>query len=189
MRKTIVATLLALSLCPITNGSDINRVRKYIGDHGQSNAVYMVDFGLRDDSDGKGSYIDLWTYTNIAKPTIAQCPSDEVSDAWASMMAQYNKTMTMKVVDNKFLSMCDILTGGTNHAKLGFAELGVIIEGMTNQNEMVMVTLQLLTIDAQAKREGGLLWWDDCAWHPEAVMYMMAAPKKVKGKNPVGGAK
>jgi len=82
MRKTIVATLLALSLCPITNGSDINRVRKYIGDHGQSNAVYMVDFGLRDDSDGKGSYIDLWTYTNIAKPTIAQCPSDEVSDAW-----------------------------------------------------------------------------------------------------------
>lgn len=175
--------MLVLLLIPIAGqATDQNRVRKYLADRGVSNAVANVDFVLRNDQDGRGWYIDTWLYPEISKPTLAQCPSDAESDAWVEMMDQYNKPVVLKVVENRFLNMCDTLTGGTNHVRLGFAELGVIIEGMTNQNELVMCALQLLTIDAQAKREGGLLWWDTCTWHPEVVGYMLprTAPTHAK---------
>jgi hypothetical protein len=177
--KIHLAAFIILALPALmASGTDANRVRKYLADRGESNAVVNVNFTVRNDMDGNGPYVDGWGYPGIAKPTLAQCPSDEESDAWAGMMAQREKTVVMKVVENRFLGMCDELTGGTNHVKLGFAELQGIIELIPDTNAVVMVTLQLLSIDAQAKREGGLLWWDGCAWHPEAVPYMLAPPKR-----------
>ena len=32
-----------------------------------------------------------------------------------------------------------------------------------------MATKPQLTVDAEAKREGGLQWWDDARFHPEIV--------------------
>lgn len=104
MRKTAVAVLLALCVTGIAHGSDINRVKKYLWDNGQSNAVFMVDFNLRDDSDGKGVYIDGWAYTNIAKPKLSDCPSDAVAEAWALAKWQTDKPVMLKIVENVYVS-------------------------------------------------------------------------------------
>jgi hypothetical protein len=80
-----------------------------------------------------------------------------------------------------------MLTASTNHTKLGFETLEVIINSMTNEQQKIVVTLQLLATDSQAKREGGNLWWDDCVWHPELLLQVQkpavtnAVPIKKEG--------
>jgi hypothetical protein len=66
--------------------------------------------------------------------------------------------------------MCDQFIGSTAHTKLGFDTLNIIIEQIADPNVKAMAAIQLLAIDAEAKREGGNLWWDDCAWHPEVAV-------------------
>ena len=69
-------------------------------------------------------------------------------------------------LQNQYLTLCDQLTGGTNHVKLGFAELEAIVKGMmaTDPNTAVALSLQLLTLNAALVREGGINWWDNCEW-------------------------
>jgi len=73
--------------------------------------------------------------------------------------------------ENAYLTMCDQLTGGTEHVKLGFAELQTIITNMQATDPMTAMTLalQLLTLNAALVRCGGTLWWDNCTWHPEVA--------------------
>lgn len=80
---------------------------------------------------------------------------------------QAAKPVALKAIENQFLAICEQLSG--SRAKMGFAELQECIESLmaTNQNAAVVLSLRLLTIDAAGKREGGLAWWDDIAWHPE----------------------
>lgn len=68
-------------------------------------------------------------------------------------------------LQNQYMTLCGQLTGQAP-CKLGFAELQAIITGMQTTNpEMAMgLALQLLTLDAALKREGGLQWWDNCVW-------------------------
>lgn len=68
-------------------------------------------------------------------------------------------------LQNQYMTLCGQLTGQAP-CKLGFAELQSIITGMQSTNpEMAMgLALQLLTLDAALKREGGLKWWDACKW-------------------------
>lgn len=100
----------------------------------------------------------------------AQADLDEAArKAQEEAQRQLGKPLRLKIVENTFLSICDTLTGQTSHVKLGFDTLNTIISGITDPNTKVLVSLQLLSIDAEAKREGGLLWWDDCTWHPEIV--------------------
>lgn len=72
---------------------------------------------------------------------------------------------TRYTLQNQYMTMCGQLTGQAP-CKLGFAELQAIITGMQTTNpEMAMgLALQLLTLDAALKREGGLQWWDSCSW-------------------------
>ena len=69
-------------------------------------------------------------------------------------------------LQNRYLQMCDQLTGGTAHVKLGFAELEAVIKGLmaTDPQTAMVLSVELLTLDAALKREGGLQWWDNCVW-------------------------
>ena len=96
-----------------------------------------------------------------------------------SARVHHDKSIQLKVAENRFLSMCDLLAGQTNHIKLGFADLEGIISGITNSEQQVFISVNLLSIDAECKREGGLMWWDTCSWHPDAIPYMSARSKLV----------
>ena len=100
---------------------------------------------------------------NIAEEQAAQ----EAARIAAEQARQDAKSLTLKTVENTFLLMCDQLTGVTTHTKLGFDQINAVISGLTDQNQAVMLSLKLLEIDAEAKREGGLLWWDTCTWHSD----------------------
>lgn len=78
---------------------------------------------------------------------------------------QNNKPLALKKAENNFLLMCDLLTGSTEHNKVGFADLNTIIEAISDDGTKLMTAVKLLAIDAECKREGGLLWWDTCKWH------------------------
>jgi hypothetical protein len=82
---------------------------------------------------------------------------------------QAAKPLALKKVENDFLKVCQQLTGKLE--PLGFDALQAIIEGLmaTDPNTAVALSLKLLTIDAAGKREGGLKWFDDVAWHTEIV--------------------
>ena len=73
---------------------------------------------------------------------------------------------TRYALQNQYLALCDQLTGGTNHVKLGFSDLEAIVKGLmaTDPNTAVALSLQLLTLNAALVREGGVQWWDNCEW-------------------------
>ena len=79
------------------------------------------------------------------------------------------KPAALKAVENRFLAMCDQLTQATTHNKLGFDIIEQLIKSIPDQATQFYLSAQLLAIDAEAKREGGNLWWDDCAWHQDIV--------------------
>ncbi len=86
-------------------------------------------------------------------------------DAAKEAAWQAAKPAALKAAENNFLSLCDLLTSSTSHTKLGFAEINSII-ALLPQEQQVVIGIKLLAIDAEAKREGGLQWWDGCVWHP-----------------------
>jgi hypothetical protein len=98
-------------------------------------------------------------------------------DAAEEVARQAAKSAALKNAENNFLSLCDVLTAATNHAKLSFAELNAIIAAMPLEQQLV-IGVKLLAVDAEAKREGGLLWWDDCTWHPVIISPALGAAEK-----------
>ncbi len=91
-----------------------------------------------------------------------------ITKAQAEAIRQLEKPLQLKIYENQYLGICQQL-GGTG--KLGFDELQAKITALMAQDKdtAVMLTLQLLTLDAAGKREGGLKWWDDIAYHAEIV--------------------
>ena len=87
----------------------------------------------------------------------------------AEAVRQSAKSDLLKHTENKYLDICQQLTG--MRVKLGFAELEEIIGQLmlTDKDLAVALTLKLLTLDAAGKRYGGLNWWDDIVWHEEIV--------------------
>jgi hypothetical protein len=102
MKHRLAIILFFLIPVLMSVGNEVSRVRKYLADHGVSNAVCWVDFSLRSDGDARGLYIDAWAYTNIAKPTLEECPSDAESDAWVSEQWQRDKPYMLKVLENNY---------------------------------------------------------------------------------------
>lgn len=82
---------------------------------------------------------------------------------------QAGKSAALKAVENRFLLLCEQLTG--SRAKASFGTLDEIVRPMrTNApSTFAAVSIELLAIDAEAKREGGLNWWDSCVWHEEVA--------------------
>lgn len=81
---------------------------------------------------------------------------------------QAAKPLVLKTCENSFLGLCDQLTGTNTHVKIGFDVIKMIIAELPLEYQ-VSASIQLLATDAELKREGGNLWWDDCVWHPEIV--------------------
>jgi hypothetical protein len=78
---------------------------------------------------------------------------------------QFNKSIELKTVENKFLLLCEQLCG--SKTKLGFDILENKITELlaTDPNTAIMLSVRLLSLDAEGKREGGLVWWNDIHWH------------------------
>jgi hypothetical protein len=102
-----------------------------------------------------------WEYNDI---TQAEYDAQQVQ---RELDRQAAKPAALKVVERRFLDLCETLSG--QRAKLGFAYISATIEAMmsTDPTMATALSLRLLAIDAEGKREGGLAWWDDCADHPE----------------------
>jgi len=167
MRKSIAMLLVMLAVN--AGADDGDRVRMYLSNLGYSNTVNGVDFKLRNDGDDRGTYIETWGYSN-AIPTLAQCPSALDAAIWAEADRQARKPLALRSLENNFLQLCDALTSGHSHARLGFDELEIVVVQILDVNRRVQLSLQLLALDARGKREGGLTWWDDCVWHPELAL-------------------
>ena len=93
-------------------------------------------------------------------------------DGSAEAVKVYNqrkKPYKLKVVENKFIDYCEQLT--TVKEKASFDALNSVITAMlsTDPNTATILSLNLLAIDAEAKREGGLEWWDTCEWHDDII--------------------
>jgi hypothetical protein len=54
---------------------------------------------------------------------------------------QLTKSYALKLVENKFLLMCDQLTNNFMHLKLDFGELNAIINNMTDETMKVMTSV------------------------------------------------
>lgn len=106
----------------------------------------------------------------LVPPTTEQI-DDYVSDEnvleWYDQQEQLQKSLVLRESENAFLDMCDALSGGTSHQKLDFDTLNIIINSIPDPDTKFTAALNLLAIDSKLKREGGLLWWDTCEWHPE----------------------
>ena len=123
---------------------------------------YRTDGGL--DADGNRIWIEKTPEEKV------QADADEaVAAEQAKQAKQDAKPLALKIVENKFLAMCDQLTGTASHTKLGFGDIQSAIDIIPDPAIKMGAAVQLLAIDAEAKREGGNLWWDTCTWHADIM--------------------
>lgn len=82
---------------------------------------------------------------------------------------QLNKSLKLKTVENNFLLLCEQLLGSRN--KASFDDLNTALTTLLSidQGTAIVLSLKLLAIDAEAKREGGLNWWDTAEFHEDII--------------------
>jgi len=95
MKKILISMLILFTVIGLSYADESSRVKKYLYDHGITNSYYESNFTLRNDE--KGLYIDIWNYPTITKPTLAQCPSEGESDAWATNNPQQALVLSAKL--------------------------------------------------------------------------------------------
>jgi len=78
---------------------------------------------------------------------------------------QAAKSVELKALENEFYELCNQLFG--DYGKRGFVEIRAKVEQLQATDPMLAVTmsLRLLAIDAEARREGGDKWWDTAIRH------------------------
>ena len=111
-------------------------------------------------------------FTNVSQVSLSSfLPQTEAE-------RQSRKSEAAKDAENNFLLVCGSLTGSMD--KLGFGDLRLLIADIktTNFQAAADLSMSLLSIDSELKRECGEKWWDDCVWHPE----MYATAKQREGK-------
>ena len=88
------------------------------------------------------------------------------------------KSDEVKTTENKYLLLCEALTG--SKTKQSFEALSLILDQMfqsedpSTSKQAIGLSVKLLALDAQLKRAAGPLWWDTVAWHPEITQLEMA---------------
>ena len=99
----------------------------------------------------------------------ARAAEAQAAAARAEIDRQLNKPLALKKAENNFFSMCYVLFSSME--KRGFSDITTALDAMkiTDPQTAMVLSIQLLGIDAEAKREGGLQWWDDAVYHPEIV--------------------
>ena len=85
--------------------------------------------------------------------------------AQAEIDRQAAKPLKLKAVENRFFELCQLLFGDME--KRGFAALSDELDAMSavDPQAAMVLSIKLLGIDAEGKREGGLNWWDDAIYH------------------------
>ena len=86
----------------------------------------------------------------------------------AEAARQLAKPLALKRAENNFFLLSAALFQGSME-KRGFGDLGAAVEALTAADPQtgIVLAVKLLSVDAEAKREGGLQWWDDAQFHPE----------------------
>ena len=54
-----------------------SKVKFYLEDNGKNIKDEMLNYDIRDDSDGNGAYLDVWNVDGVAKPTDEQLAAFE----------------------------------------------------------------------------------------------------------------
>ena len=102
-------------------------------------------------------------FTNISQVTVVKLwPLTEQEK-------QDTKPLVVKQAENKFILICEALTGVRTKAPM--ETLTALVEQMQETDPMgaITISLKLLALDSQLKRESGNLWWDTCVWHSEII--------------------
>ena len=130
---------------------------------------YRVTSWIVGDVDGINGKRVIGGVTNIADEAAAQ--SNAVVAMQAAMQAA--KSPELKATENQFLQFCNVIAGNTNNVKLDFPFLQATMNSMATNpataNQAVVMSLNLLSINAAGQKYGSLQWWDSCQWHPEIV--------------------
>ena len=99
----------------------------------------------------------------------AQRDAYDIAQAVAKESAkQASKSLKLKQAENNFFILC---TSMGLEGKPTFNEMNAGITSIqeTDPDAAVVLSLKLLAVDAEAKREGGLEWWDTAAWHSDII--------------------
>ena len=60
-----------------------SKLKFYLEDNGKNIKDEMLNYDIRDDSDGNGPYLDVWNVDGVAKPTDEQLAAFETqADEW-----------------------------------------------------------------------------------------------------------
>ena len=60
-----------------------SKLKFYLEDKGKNIKDEMLNYDIRDDSDGNGNYLDVWNVDGVAKPTDEQLAAFEAqADEW-----------------------------------------------------------------------------------------------------------
>ncbi len=141
-----------------------SQIQKYVYDAGE--IENYDNFCLIDNST-----ISYWGYSAIPIPLEEDLLDVSTASAWYEDLRQNEKDIVLKVVEDRFIYLCDYLTQSNSHTRLGFDTLNTIVQSITTIDRYE-IAMRLLAIDAEGKREGGRKWWDDCIWHPEVSAYI-----------------
>jgi len=193
MKKAILILSMAMMIrlawglepfCNLTSQTEVAALPHVLGATINPNWDQLKAAGYRqltsEDSPSAGCRVTVWRYDDVDGETARKVKVTEVNIAEEAAAAeaariaaeaarQAGKSLEQKTAENSFLSMCDTLTGTTNHVKVGFNELNSMVQSITNQTQVITVALQLLAINSECQRTGGLAWWNDVSWHPELV--------------------
>ena len=169
MRATIRALALVLALtgeaCAVDVGWD-TRIDCYAGRPVTNGVEYA--FG----NHGGVMSFSYWNTNSIGKPSPSAetlASDDDAVRRWVEEYPQTLKPFDVKAAENGFLLVCQSLTG--SRTKLSFGDIRLLIEDMkaTNFQAAADLSISLLSIDSELKRECGEKWWNSCVWHPEIV--------------------
>ena len=122
------------------------------------------------DCDAKYWLRDGDTFAEMSQEEKDAVDAAEAQAAEAAEAArQMAKPMALKRAENNFFALCFALFGDME--KRGFAAITDKLDAMkaTDAQTAIVLSIQLLGIDAEAKREGGLAWWDDATYHEEVA--------------------
>ena len=99
----------------------------------------------------------------------AQEAINEANMIEAEANMQLNKSLALKSVENNFLLLCEQLLGSRVKASFGYLNTALTTLLAMDQGLAVVLSIKLLALDAEGKREGGLNWWDTITWHDDIV--------------------
>lgn len=147
--------ILGAKVWPVSNGSPAL---------GESDDLWTYVDEEQEAVDAEGNVTTATVTNKYIRKNVSEMTSFTKLYPLSEDERQAAKSLTLREVEQNFMNLCAQLG---SQEKLGFSEISAILDDMEDRNAAIVLSLKLLAIDAEGKREGGLNWWDDCAVHPE----------------------